>query len=185
MRRRIVILCAWTLVSPIIGLRGGEAGQPGENKWGPFRGKIIDIDTGEPIPGAVALVVWLEIVPTPVQANQKFYDARVAVTNTDGLFEIPRRQSPSSSTRIDTPRIEYFAPRYLLAESIADPSDPGIVRLRKWSMATAEQQRRHEISSGLEVFVPDEKIVELVMFVNVERRRMGLPPIRMLSGGPQ
>lgn len=185
MRRRILILSVWTLLSPLIGLPSGNAGEPGENKWGPFRGQIIDVDTGQPILGAVALAIWLETLRTPVQANQKFYDARVAVTGTEGRFEIPRRPPPFFSTRIDTPLIEYFAPGYVLAEPLANPSDPGIVRLRKWGMATPEQRLHHDITSGKDVWVPKEDRSRLIATVNADRRRMSLHPIRMLHGGPE
>src|SRR5207249_575775 len=68
------------------GSRGPFEGE----KWGPFRGQIVDAETGQPIVGAVVLVVWWEAVFTPIQTNRKFYDAREALTDAEGRFEAPR-----------------------------------------------------------------------------------------------
>ncbi len=182
MHGRILTFCAWSLLSSVMGVPCADAGDPGANKWGPFSGQIIDVDTGQPIPGAVALAVWLETVPTVVEAHQRFYAAHVGVAGTAGRFEIPRLSRSFFNLSIDEPLIEYFAPGYVLAEPLAEPV-PAIVRLRTWVRATPEQRRMHEIASGVHVWIPDERIVELKDHVNAERVRIGLHPIRMLSGG--
>ena len=162
--------------------RGDELGDP---KWGPFRGRIIDADTGQPIPGAVALVIWLETLPTPVQTNQKFYDARIGVAGLDGTFEVPRRTPPFFSTRISTPLIEYFAPGYALTRLVESADGLEVAELRTWGRLTPEQQRRHHISAGTQVFIPHGRRPELIQIINAERQRMGLHPIRWLIGGPE
>jgi hypothetical protein len=35
------------------------ADEPFTNQWGPFAGTVTDYETGEPIPGAIFVVVWL------------------------------------------------------------------------------------------------------------------------------
>src|SRR3972149_3119809 len=78
----------------LVGVALCLAGEMPDKEWGPFRGRIADVETGEPIAGAAVLVVWYEMVPTPVQTNEKFYDAREAVSDADGRFEVPRRSPP-------------------------------------------------------------------------------------------
>jgi hypothetical protein len=182
---RILILCAWSLLSPLPSVLPGFAVEPIDDKWGPFRGQMVDVDTAQPVPAAVALAIWLQIVPTPVSGAQKYYDARVAVAGADGRFEIPRRPAPFFSSFIDTPLIEYFAPGYALAEPIRPEAGFTIVRLRKWGALTPEQRRMHNVTSGIHVWISKEKRPELIEIVNLERYRMGLRPIRWLSGGPE
>ena len=185
MRRRILIFSVASIVSLLAGVLPGFAVEPSDDKWGPFRGRIVDVDTGEPVPGAVALAIWLQNVPTPVSGAQKYYDARVAVAGADGRFELPRRPAPFFSSFIDTPLIEYFTPGYALAEPIRSEAGFTTVRLRKWGVLTPEQELRHTVSSGIHVWIPQEKRPELIEIANNKRRAMGLRPIRWLSGGPE
>jgi hypothetical protein len=74
-----------------------------EEKWGPFRGKIVDMETGQGIPGAVVLAIWLEKVPTPIEMHTRFYDAREVVSGPDGSFEILVERPPSSPPGSSSP----------------------------------------------------------------------------------
>lgn len=148
-------------------------------KWGPFRGRVVDIDTGEPIVGAAALVVWLEAVPTPVQTNQKFYDARIAVTDAEGVFEVPRREPPFFSFRIFKPYFDYLAPGYALANLVTN--DERRVEMRKRTALSPEDLLRSS-GTGIVDWVPREKLIEFTRAFNAERKRMGLRPIRSLRG---
>ena len=52
---------------------------------GPYRGKVVDLETGEPIGGAVVAAVWvLEFNFTP------FCDAKETVTDINGEFILPK-----------------------------------------------------------------------------------------------
>ncbi len=52
---------------------------------GPYRGKVVDLETGEPIEGAVVAGVWvLEFHFTP------FCDAKETVTDKNGEFVLPK-----------------------------------------------------------------------------------------------
>jgi hypothetical protein len=55
---------------------------------GPYRGRIVDADTGEPIEGVVVLGTWYTEFPTLAGGVQKYYDAREAVTDERGEFVI-------------------------------------------------------------------------------------------------
>lgn len=55
---------------------------------GPYKGKIIDADTGNPIEGVVVLGVWNHETPTAAGAVTSFYDAQETVTDKNGEFVI-------------------------------------------------------------------------------------------------
>jgi hypothetical protein len=56
---------------------------------GPWKGKILDVETKEPLEGAVVLAVWERVYRTPAGANSYFYEAKETVTDKAGEFEIP------------------------------------------------------------------------------------------------
>lgn len=87
----------------------------GPDQWGPFRGQIVDAETGAPIPGAHFMVMWERDNPNPVHWTQSFYDAQETVTGGDGRFEIPR-QWRFFTLLVSAPRFSAFAPGYV-AES--------------------------------------------------------------------
>jgi hypothetical protein len=55
---------------------------------GPYKGKVIDADTGEPIEGVVVLGVWYKAHWSPAGATHTFYDAKETVTDRNGDFKI-------------------------------------------------------------------------------------------------
>ncbi len=55
---------------------------------GPYEGRVMDADTGQPIEGVVVLGVWYTEMATPAGATHKFYDARETVTDKNGEFYI-------------------------------------------------------------------------------------------------
>lgn len=55
---------------------------------GPYRGRVIDADTREPIEGVVVLGTWDRETPTVAGAVHKYYDATETVTDKNGEFEI-------------------------------------------------------------------------------------------------
>lgn len=56
---------------------------------GPWRGKIIDIETKEPLEGAVVVAVWERVYRTPTGDSSYFYEAKEILTDKEGKFEIP------------------------------------------------------------------------------------------------
>ena len=147
-------------------------------KWGPFRGQFIDVETGQPIVGAVVLVAWYEAVFALVQTNQRFYDAREAVAGADGRFEVPRLGPPFFSFRILDPQISYFAPGYIVeAEVVTPPDGQPFVASTNLQMRRAKTRgelltkRRAYLSS-----IPRERIPEFLKAIAAEERMLGLEP---------
>jgi len=84
-----------------------------ENQWGPFEGRVVDAESGEAIAGAAVIVFWKKAVLNPVEEHLEFYDARWAVTNTDGRFTVPRRGPPLITLGIGGAFLSCVAPGYL------------------------------------------------------------------------
>ena len=183
MRRRALVLCSCAALGFLLAPRHGHSDETSDAKWGPFRGQMIDADTDEPIPGAVAVAIWLEIVPTLMHTNHKFYDATVGVSGLDGTFQIPRRSTPFFASRIEKPAIEHFAPWY--ARIGIDKSEEGFttVRMRKWG-ALSRQEQLHHGSMGQAIWIPDKERKALIDSINIERQRIGLRPVRSIRGIP-
>lgn len=55
---------------------------------GPYKGKVIDTNTGQPIEGVVVLGTWSREHISPGGATHTFYDAQETVTDKNGEFKI-------------------------------------------------------------------------------------------------
>jgi len=56
---------------------------------GPWKGKIVDVETTEPLEGTVVLAVWEHVFRTPTGASSSLYNVKEVVTDKDGRFKIP------------------------------------------------------------------------------------------------
>ena len=147
-------------------------------KWGPFRGQVVDLETGAPIAGAVVLALWWENEPNPIQPKQKFYEAKEAVTDASGRFEIPRLPPPFFTFQIFDPQFTVFAPAYVWRGTLITPKggerfvDPTVIEMRP--LKTREELWKK--SRAWPVMVPLDKMPEFIKAVNAERQMLGLPP---------
>lgn len=149
-------------------------------KWGPFRGQLVDQATGKGIAGAAAIAIWWKNEPNPVQMNRSFFDAIEAVTDADGRFEIPRYPKPPFfDFQIFLPEITYFAPGYLAVRKDVTPPDgqpfvvPTVVSMERIDPHKAPLRRADARPGG----VPLEKMKEFTRAVNVERQMRGWSPL--------
>lgn len=83
---------------------------------GPWKGRIIDMETKEPLEGAVVLAVWERVYRTPAGDNSYFYNAKEVLTDKEGRFEIPA-YTPINLLPIISymrgPYFTFFKPGYL------------------------------------------------------------------------
>jgi len=161
------------ILGVIIALPGG--GDLPDPKWGPFRGRVVDADTGRPIVGATALVVWLWTPPG--RSAPSFYDSRAAVTASDGQFEVPKRTPTLLGPLIDDPLIEYGAPGYALTRVVTAADGLEVAHLTRLDRLTASELSRHRVRRGHAGWIPDGARNALMQVVNGERRRLGLGPV--------
>jgi hypothetical protein len=55
---------------------------------GPYRGRVLDAETGKPLAGVVVVAVWRRDRIMPFHSRSEHYAAREALTNADGEFVI-------------------------------------------------------------------------------------------------
>ena len=154
-------------------------------KWGPFRGRIVDVETGQGIEGAVVLAVWDKVFPTVAGTMSEFYDVREVVSGSDGHFEIPRRDPPFFTLNIREPDFKMFAAGYAQVRWVVTPEggealvDPTVIEMRKLRTREELRQKRNYYPSSK---VPEDRIPEYIRAMNKERMLMGLKPIGSSEG---
>lgn len=179
MRVREVTGWVGSLLALLLWMTGCVAPATAEEKWGPFRGKIVDMETGQGIPNAVVLAIWLELVYTPIQTNTKFYDAREVVTGPEGTFEVPRLKPPFFTFRITEPEFKVFAPGYAQHRWVVTPPtgealiDPTVIEMRR--LKTREERLQYLRFATLPS-VPAEKRSLYTQALIKERKNLGLDP---------
>lgn len=164
---------------------------------GPWGGKIIDIETKEPIEGAVVLAVWQRAYRTLAGDNTYFYEAKEVLTDKEGRYEIPA-YTPINLlpiiSYIRKPEFTIFKPGYLslsgrhLEENVINnPAEfkrnenmyrlaPGIIELPKLK---TREERIKKLPSGLMYEEAEKKAKNYMHLLNVERHNLGLDPIPM------
>jgi hypothetical protein len=163
----LVGVVSFVIVGVVLPLDGTPEGQ-----WGPFRGQVVDAQTGKPIAGAIFVAIWKRSLPTPVHSVQSFNDARVGVTDASGHFEIPRRWRPWFSGGIDPVVLVCGAPGYASfvggGSNVTHDQDIHLAPL-------SPGERDPNVSWSVFVSgIPDRKRVELDKGINARRRELGL-----------
>jgi hypothetical protein len=153
---------------------------PAEEKWGPFRGRVVDGETGQGIAEAVILAIWLEKWSSPIEIRTRFFDAKEALTRPDGTFEIPRLTPPFFRFRIMEPEFRVFAPGYAELRWVITPStgepfvSPTVIEMQR--LKTREERLR-VFDRASQPSVPPEKRCLLTHALNLEARNLGFSPL--------
>lgn len=128
----------------------------GQDQWGPFRGQVVDAETGAPIANANVMVGWRIRRFGLVETLSAFFDARETVTDAQGRFEIPRLWRLWTLDVME-PTIEHFAPGYVLQDfgvEVTPPDgkqyvDPTVVKMRPLKTREERCQPRNYVGSPL------------------------------------
>ncbi len=179
--RRAVIAAVTVVLTTVTAAAPCQGREPYENQWGPFKGTVVDATTGQPIPGAVFTVIWVRRIPMIAESWQYFYDARVAVADESGRFEIPRR-FPALLDFIEPVRLSCIAPDYAPFRDVGAQDAPISLRLRRLS---PDEIRLALFSDGHLGVISHDKASELEEVINQERKKMGLRPVHYPDGGYQ
>jgi hypothetical protein len=135
----------------------------------------VDAETNKPIAGAAVIAIWWEAVFNPVQGKQEFYDAKEAVTDADGRFEIPRLSVPFWKLGVQPGQITYFAPGYIPVQRVVTPPGgepfvaPTIVMLRR----AKDREERVQYQRRLPPSIPFKKMPTFLKVFNEERLSLG------------
>jgi hypothetical protein len=141
---------------------------------GPYHARIVDADTKAPLAGVAVLIIWeydkIEFLHTRVT----FHDAREAQTDANGEFvlDVPEveKHLPARTLR---PLVVVFKPGYASSQ-VTHPCRGETIELRPLQ---SREQRLRELFN-VPPSIPDEKMVELIKAINVERESLGLKRIR-------
>ena len=123
---RLALLLSLLLVAS--GCRGGA------DQWGPFRGQVVDAETGQTVSGAHVMVLWVREPPS-LHATERLYDAQETVTDADGRFELARQQRLFTAF-VSGPEVAVFAPGYMMQAPEVTPAggrayvDPTVIPMR-------------------------------------------------------
>ncbi len=133
---------------------------------GPWKGKILDIETKEALEGVVVLAVWDRIYRTPFGTSSYFYEAKETVTNKAGEFEIPA-YTPINLLPIisymQDPEFTIFKPGY------------GSLRMSLGDYLTSNTKKPREmLLSGVKYRLASG-VVELPKIMTREERRFASP----------
>jgi len=134
--RRIVlclVLIGVSAMSCAFGVSDREREAYVQGTEGPYRGRVVDARTKEPIRGAVVVAAWYYDVYAIVQTNTKFHDAIEVVTDDQGYFVV------------DAPEIERRAP-WRTMFPIFTIFKPGYRFFEGWFVSEKEMDQRREKS---------------------------------------
>jgi len=159
---------------------------------GPYKGRVIDSETKQPIEGAVVLAVWVRWIPAFIRSVETFWDAQEVITDQYGRFEIGKK-TPTNllpGARVDGPRLTVFFPGYGFfpgyhtSPPLTASGVKGLLRKMEHERLTIELPLLTTKKERLDVIswaypsldIPPERMPNLIRLINTERRALGLPP---------
>ena len=154
---------------------------------GPYRGRVIDTDTGKPIEGVVVLGVWYKEIATVAGGVSSYYDATETVTDKNGEFRIQGLGLKILSNvgpmdvlifkagyeYIGMGPWESFKEDEILRKRIRWEGERLIVPLKKLTMEERRKQRSPDFPSE----APRDKISLTLEEINKDRNERGLKSV--------
>jgi hypothetical protein len=155
------------------------------HKFGPYYGKVVEQDSGEPIEGAAVLVEFRTLLYTPAGFTSHFVDALETVTDQNGEFHIsphrawvfrfPHKWEKNCIIIVFKPGYGAY-PEYKGIKERYDPgnsipeNEPVTIKLPRLE-SRAERQRN--LTSMLFGTVPEGKRKILQKLIETERKDLG------------
>ena len=160
---------------------------------GPYRGRVIDAETKEPLAGAVVLVYWIRNAPGIGHGPaESFLGAEEALTDDRGEF-IVAENPPSNwipftwrslpNFIIFQPGYGYFPRHFATTPPLPPTGFEGLLKIMEKQPVVFELPRltnRDNLVDALYLLpprtIPPDRIPNLTRLLNVEARQLGLPP---------
>ena len=134
---------------------------------GPWKGKVMDVETKEPLEGAVVLAVWERVYRTPYGPSSYFYEAKEVVTNKGGVFEVPSYTPINLLPIISNmrgPLFTIFKPGYGSVNGMA---------LGGYFTGKAQEEQDFNLDGKRYRYAPG--VIELPRLKTMEERKRGQP----------
>jgi hypothetical protein len=169
-----------------------EVGAAGSLRAETYRGKVVDADTGEPLEGAVFVVVWYKKPLITMDGPTDFHDAKEVLTDAKGEFSLDGSPAidwnPFTSVS-KSPAIAIFKPGYgpfpfgyvadvpIQETKKALIKEGAVIKLPK--LKTEQEMRKYTTPSDmlLSTSIPYDQIPNLIRLINIQRKNLGLQPI--------
>ncbi len=161
--------------------------------YGPYMGKVVDMESGKPIEGAVVFMRFFTKYPTLGGTNYSYADALETLTDAKGEFHIPEHRIwtfrpvngwvPYNRTIIFKPGFAVFpsyhankTPRSLPASSIPENRFV-IVRVERLKTREERIDSLYDAGGYNKSEVPCEYQRNLLKLYNAERVSLGFEPV--------
>jgi hypothetical protein len=154
---------------------------------GPWRGQVVDAETGRPLEGVIVVAVWDKLSPGAIHPQRDFHDALEVATDSEGRFVIPARSLTTLNpfVNVEGPETYMFKSGYGLGPVRNLPlggNRDDVYRLMERDVAIFElrplktrQERLRELSR-LPTSVPEALIPRYREATRNERISLGLGP---------
>ncbi len=145
------------------------------------RGKVIDVDTSDPIEGVVVLGVWYKEYPTVAGIMRRYHDARETVTDKHGEFRL-HGMGIELISNVERPDITVFKSGYSYSSLFWEPGflpykskikwegSKAIIPLRKLAIV----ERKKNIPPPPPGEAPYKKIKLMLDEYNKNHKELGL-----------
>lgn len=177
---------AWRLAALlVIGVLGGVTPVPVRSEAAAFHGAVVDGETGDPLEGAVIVVVWHRFAYVPLPHPVRIvYKVTEQLTVADGEFSVdvsPGLISPAFADR----EVVVYKPGYRpVAQTSRDKHAPlfgeRVIRLTK--IRVVQEARTYRIGSDVHVYtcvpslppnrqcVPESQVPNLVRLLEIQKK---------------
>ncbi len=154
---------------------------------GPWRGRVVDAQTGQPLEGVVVLAFWTRSWPSlGGWAAAEYQDSEEVVTGPDGRFVIRPRRSYTVPlvTKVQGPDWRIFKSGYGEWPWLTDPEqgeqfERGVETVIALPPVATRDERLSVLRADVPpTIVPVENARRLLEAVNAERVELGLQRIR-------
>jgi hypothetical protein len=105
----------WPAAFLMVALAGCTTVSPGmATAAGPWRGQVVDAETGQSLEGVVVVAVWDKMSPGAMHPKREFHDVDEVVTDADGRFVLPERRLLTANplVSIEGPELMMFRGGY-------------------------------------------------------------------------
>ncbi len=161
--------------------------------YGPYKGKVVDAETEEPIEGAVLFMEFTTRAPNPGGATASFADAKEVLTDKNGEFFLEHTVTTLRPGQVwdPWPKTYIYKPGYGLfpfkGTSITPKPDwsgigeniYSIIKLPKLHTKKERIEALEYASIGPDV--PYERSKKITDYINQERVYLGFSPFKILG----